>query len=121
MTITMAFMHQLRPAPPPLPPGILGAFARLVSPGGGAFANLALPGGRPRGQPRAFATHAVSYQNITTQRILLEKQADWLTSQGREKLTRFVKACSRLYACISSLLIKAELHSETRNQRFFGY
>ena len=27
-------------------------------------------------QPRAFDTHAVSYQNITPQRILLEKQAD---------------------------------------------
>ena len=29
-------------------------------------------------QPRASDTHAVSYQNITTQRILLEKQEDWL-------------------------------------------
>ena len=28
-------------------------------------------------QPRDFDTHAVSYQNMTTQRILLEKQADW--------------------------------------------
>ena len=40
---------------------------------------------QPRGQPRAFDTHAVSYQNITTQRILLEKQADWLICQGWEK------------------------------------
>ena len=37
----------MRPAPPP--PGNCGAFARVVSPGGGALANLA----RPRG--RAFA------------------------------------------------------------------
>ena len=29
--------------------------------------------------------HIVSYQNITTQRILLEKQADWLICQGWEK------------------------------------
>ena len=27
-------------------------------------------------QPRAFDTHAVSYQNLPPQRILLEKQAD---------------------------------------------
>ena len=66
--------------------------------------------------------HAVSYQKITTQRILLAKKADWLIYQGQEKLKRFVKACSRFYACISSLLIKPELHSEIGaidvNQRF---
>ena len=77
-------MHQSIPAAPSSPlPDFYGAFARLVSPVGGAFANFALPGGRAfanpgRGQPQAFDTHAVSYQNITTQRILLEKQADWL-------------------------------------------
>ena len=27
-------------------------------------------------------------------------------------MKRFVQACSRFYACISSLLIKPELHSE---------
>ena len=77
---------------------------------------------QPRGHFRAFDTHAVSYQNITTQRILLGKKADWLICQGHEKLKRFVKACSWFYACISSLLIKPELHSEIGaidvNQRF---
>ena len=34
---------------------------------------------------RAFDMHAVSHQNLTTQRILLEKQADWLICQGWEK------------------------------------
>ena len=34
---------QLRPPLPPPSPGYCGAFARLVSPGGGAFANFALP------------------------------------------------------------------------------
>ena len=29
---------------------------------------------QPRGYSRAFDTHAVSYQNIATQRILLEKR-----------------------------------------------
>jgi len=59
------------------PPGYCGAFARLVSPGGGAFANFALPGGRAFANPGAIPefsnTHAVSYQNKTTQRVLLEK------------------------------------------------
>ena len=83
-TVGVLIMHQSIPAAPSSPlPDFYGAFARLVSPVGGAFANFALPGGRAfanpgRGQPQAFDTHAVSYQNITTQRILLEKQADWL-------------------------------------------
>ena len=42
--------------------------------------------------------------------------------KDRNKLKRVVKACSRFYACISSLLIKPELHSEIGaidvNQRF---
>ena len=42
-------------------------------------------------QPRAFDTHAVSYQNITPQRILLEKQADQLICQGREKIEEVCK------------------------------
>ena len=41
--------------------------------------------------PLAFDTHAVSYQNLTTQRILLEKQADWLIFQGREKIEEICK------------------------------
>ena len=67
-----------------------------------------------RGQPRAFDTHAVSYQNITTQRILLEKQADWLICQGWEKNEEVCKGMFSSYACTSSLLIKPELPSETR-------
>ena len=47
---------------------------------------------QPRGHSRAFDTHAVSYQNITTQRILLKKkQADWLICQGREKIEEVCK------------------------------
>ena len=47
-------MHQSIPAapcPPPPPPGNCGAFARLVSPGGGALASLARPGGRAFANP----------------------------------------------------------------------
>ena len=35
-------------------PGYCGAFAHLVSPGGGAFANFALPGGRAFANPGAI-------------------------------------------------------------------
>ena len=65
---------------------------------------------QPRGYSRAFKMHMVSYQNITTQRILLEKKSR-LAHLSR---TGVVKACSRFYACISSLLIKPELYSKTR-------
>ena len=36
---------------PPPPPGYCGAFACLVSPGGGAFANFVLPGGQAFANP----------------------------------------------------------------------
>ena len=60
--------------PPSLPP--LRATARhlpaLSVPGVGHLQILCCPGiCQPRGHSRAFDTHAVSYQNITTQRILL--------------------------------------------------
>ena len=42
------------------PPGNCGAFACLVSPGGGALANLARPGGGAFVYPRACDTHGVS-------------------------------------------------------------
>ena len=61
-------------------------------------------------------------------KILLHRGFYWKNKQigsffkDGKKLKRFVKACSRFYACISSLLIKPELHSEIGaidvNQRF---
>ena len=58
------------------------------------------------GHSRAFDMHAISNQNITTQKILL----------GKKQIGSFVKdeeGCegSRFYVCISSLPIKPELHS----------
>ena len=107
-------MHQSIPAAPSNPPGYCGAFAHLVSPGGGAFANFVLPGGIPELLTRTWFPW-----------ILLGKKADWLICQEQEKLKRFVKACSWFYACISSLLIEPELHSEIgsyrRESTFFGY
>ena len=79
-------MHQsIPPALSPPPPGYCGA---LSVPGGGAFANFSLPGGQAFANPGAIPelsnTHAVSYQNVTTERVLLEKKADWLICQGQE-------------------------------------
>ena len=90
------FMHQSIPAAPsPPPPGLLwGICPPCQSRGWGICKCCAARGPgicQPRGQPRAFDTHAVSYQNITTQRILLEKQADWLICQGREKTEEVCK------------------------------
>ena len=53
-------MHQSIPAVPTPPPGNRGAFAHVVSPGGGALANFIAARGLgisiPRGDPRAFDT-----------------------------------------------------------------
>ena len=82
-------MHQSIPAVPS-PPGLLqGICSPCQFRGWGIckFCAARRPGiCQPRGQPRAFDTHAVSDQNITTQRILLEKQAERLICQGREKM-----------------------------------
>ena len=141
---------QLRPAPPPPPPpppppGYCRAFARFAIPGGGAFANFVLPGGRGFANPRAIpdlltrtrfpiriylfiylfiiSTIKITQYNITTQRILLGKKADWLICQDRKKLETVVKACSWFYACISSLLVKPEYIAKSGaidvNQRFW--
>ena len=81
---------QPRPAPPPpLPPtpfqAITGHFPALQPRGwgiskfcaarGSEFANHEAP-------TEIFGTHVVSNANITTQRILLGKQADWIICQG---------------------------------------
>ena len=61
-----------QPTPPPSPSN-RGAFASLVSPGGGALTNLARPEGqvlaKPRGHPRAFDTHVVNFKAWSTWRI----------------------------------------------------
>ena len=56
--------------------------------------------------------HVLSYQNMSTQKVLLEKKQIGSSIKDRNKLKRVVKACSGFYACISSLLIKPELRSE---------
>ena len=48
---------------------------------------------QPRATPKLL-THMVSYRNITTQRTLLEKQANWPICQGQEKI---VKGCNGIF------------------------
>ena len=108
------------PPPPPPPPELLrGVFPPCQSRGWGIcnFYTALGPGiCQPRGHSQAFDTHAVSYKNITTQnlrRFYWKKRQIRSSVKDRDKLKRFVKACSRFYACIFSLLIKPELHGET--------
>ena len=80
-------MHQSIPPAPSSPqphPGYCGAFARLVSPGGGALANFALPGGWAFANPPAKPVWL-------HRRILLEKQAGRLIFQGGEKIEEVCK------------------------------
>ena len=77
-------------------------------------------------QPQAFDTHAVSYQNITTQKILLEKQTDWLIFQGQDKnwrgLLRHVLDCMHAFLhCLSSRTYIARWGAIDVYQRVFGY
>ena len=73
----------------PPPPGNRGAFAHIVSPGGGAFAILSRPRGLgvsiPRGETQAFDRRVFE----TTDKFIVKNEAfvkDWLVHQGREKL-----------------------------------
>ena len=67
---------------------------------------------QPRGHSRAFYRNAVSYQDITTQKVFLEKKKQIGSSvEDRNKLKRVIKACSRFYARISLLLIKVARYS----------
>ena len=77
-----------QPNPPP-PPATAGHFPALSVLGVGHLQILCCPGAGhlPNlGPTRTFDTHTVSYQKITTQRILLELQADWLICQGQERI-----------------------------------
>ena len=84
-------MHQSIPAAPSPPPlRATAGHLPALSPGGGAFANFALPGGRAFANPELL-TRTRFPINITTQRILPEKQAHWLICQGREKIEEVCK------------------------------
>ena len=114
-------MHQSIPTAPssPPPPGYCGGICPPCQSRGGAFANFAVPGGKAFANSRAISElwHAVSYQNITTEKVLLQKKQIGSPVKDRNKLKRNLRACSRFYAYIFSLLFKPELHSRNRSYR----
>ena len=105
-------MHQSIPAAPTPPPPTAGHLLAFSVPGVGHLQILRCPGAGHLPNPGLFPSfwHArgfLSEYNYTEN--ITGKKADWLICQGQW----VVKACSRFYACISSLLIKPELYSET--------
>ena len=93
---------QLRPAPPFPPPRLLRGICKFCAARGlGIY--------QPRGRPQAFDAHAVSYQNITIQKILLEKQADWLICQGREKIEEVCKGMFSILCMYFFIAYKARI------------
>ena len=107
-------MHQLIPAAPS-PPANTGSLPALSFPGVG-ISKFSLPGDRAfanRGAIPLSFWHARGFlceynytEDFTGKTSILAYVKD------RKKLKRVVKACSPLYACISSLLFKPELQSE---------
>ena len=82
-------MHQSIPAAPslnPPPAGLLRGICPPCQSRGWGICKFCAARGPGICQPRAFDTHAVSCQNTTAQRILLEKQGDWLICQEQETI-----------------------------------
>ena len=85
--LTYASVNSTCDQPPPHRPCYCGAFARLVSPGGGAFANFALPEGRALANPGAIPELLTRRQfpiRIQLHRRFYWKKADWFICQGQE-------------------------------------
>jgi len=129
---TFTFMHQSIPAVPSSPPPRLlrGICPPCQSRGWGIckFCAAREPGIRqPRGHSRALEKYAVSYQHITTQRILLGKKADWLICQGREKIKEVCKGlflilCMHFFIAYDARITDSESGSYRRESMlFFGY
>ena len=105
-------------SPPPPPPRLLRDIYPLCQSRGWGICKSCAARGPGSCQPQVFDTHTVSYQNITTRRILLELY--WKNNQigpfvkDRKKLKTFVKAYVLDFMHAFLPLIKPELHSETR-------
>ena len=109
----------------PPPRVTAGHLPALSVPGVGHWQSLHRPGAGHLPTPGPFPSfsHARGFlSEFNTTECFTGKKGDRLSVKDRNKLKRVVKACSRFYACISSLLIKPELHSEIGaidvNQRF---
>ena len=124
-------MHQSIPAAPsPSSPGLLRGICPPCQSWGWSICKFCAARGpgicQPRGHSRAFDTRAVSYQHITTQRILLGKKADWLICQGREKIKEFSKGMflilrMHFFIAYEARITDSEIGSYRRESMFFGY
>ena len=110
-------IDQSIPTAPSAPRATAGHLRALSVPGVGHLQILCCSGARHLPTPRPFPSfwHArgfLSEYNYTED--FTEKKNKQIGSfvKDGKKLKRFVKACSWFYACISSLLIKPELHGE---------
>ena len=102
--------------PPPPPWAIVGRLLTLSVPGEGHLQILLCPGARHLPTPGLFPSfwHAhgfFSEYNYTEDFTGNDKHIGSSVKE-RKKLKRVVKACSRFYACIFSLLIKPESDGE---------
>ena len=124
-------MHQSIPAGPSAPtphPGLLRGICPPCQSRGWGVCKVSAAQGRALPTPGptpSFWHPAVSYQNKLSRGLYWKKKESGSSVKDGKKLKRFVKAFSRYYACISSLLIKPELHSEVGSYRrkptFFGH
>ena len=119
-------MHQSIPAASssPSPPAGLprGIFPPFQSKGWGICKFCAARGPgicQPRGYFRAFETHAVSYQNITTQRVLLKKKSRLahLSRTGGCK-GMFSILCMHFFIAYQARITKRKSVAIDVNQRF---
>ena len=115
--------------PAPCPRATAGHLPAMSVPGVGHLQILHRPGAGHLPTPGPFPSfwHArdfLSEYNLH-RRFYWKKKQIGSSVKDRNKLKRVVKACSRFYACISSSLIKPELHSENWSYRcdstFSGY
>ena len=124
-------MHQSIPAAPSPPRATVGHLPAFSVPGVGHLQILRCPGAGhlQTPGPTPIFWHARSFLSAYNYSEDFTGKTSRLAHYVKDgkKLKRFVKACSRFYACISSLLIKPELHRGTRELstwtkwRLFGY
>ena len=131
----LSFMHQSIPAaakqpPPPLPPEIPRSICPPCHSRGWGICKFCAARGpgicQPRGHSRAFDKQAVSYQHITTQRILLGTKADWLICHGHEKIREVCKGmflilCTHFFIAYQTRITGSEIRNYRRESTFFGY
>ena len=113
ITMSNASVNSSCAQPPPSSRATAGHLLSFSVPGVGHLWILHCPGAGHLPTPGLFpsfwnARGFLSEYNYTVD--ITGKKAYWLIFQGEG----VVKACSRFYACISSLLIRPELNSETR-------